>query len=624
MIYTNFLLFITALALIALAPEGGAQPLSIDYLLSGNILAALVFWQVVRYRFIRLKMVLARGDLSIGEAKRQYNTLVNIFMIGGLMIFSLNILAFDLKFLLQSVPWIGNNDTFINGMGLGIFVSYLVIVWYYAYDTMGDVLALGRSRKDYIKGNLKFNLAIVIPWLCYLVIHDIMRTVAAPLYRQLEGSAVSQFIFFGTFLLILAVLAPVMITRLWDCHPLNDPEIVHMTETFSKSQKVKFKSIMSWNALNGSLVTAGVMGLVYPFRYLLFAPELLKLLDKNEIMGVVCHEVGHVKKKHLFFYLVIFIGMTVYWRLSAPWLEALVYTVLPEADITQGAMNFAGILGSLVILVVYFRFVFGYFMRNFERQADIFCFECGVDPDWLISSFQTLGAHIGDDGRKPNWHHYNIPQRIDYIQQCKDNPKAIGRHHGKVRKGLGLFLATTIMAGGLSFIVPTDIIPGLEEKMNRVSQANFLANPELLEPRIIEAIKEDPDKPELYALLGEVSYQLKKWKQARAAYEQSLKLNYSQAPILNNLAWLYLTCPDNKLRDHKRALKLAQDAEQLETTPENLDTLAEAYFQNAMYKQAFDASKRALELANDNLVHFKAQFKKMKKHYLESKDIIKI
>jgi len=65
---------------------------------------------------------------------------------------------------------------------------------------------------------------------------------------------------------------------------------------------------MSWNALNGGLVTAGVLGLVTRFRYLLITPELIKLLDKDELMGVVSHEIGHVKKHHLRYYLVFFLG----------------------------------------------------------------------------------------------------------------------------------------------------------------------------------------------------------------------------------------------------------------------------------------------------------------------------
>jgi len=121
-----------------------------------------------------------------------------------------------------------------------------------------------------------------------------------------------------------------------------------------------------------------------------------------------------------------------------------------------------------------------------------------------------------------------------------------------------------------------------------------------------------------------VSYQLKKWRQARFAYEKSLALNYRQPGILNNLAWMYLTCPDKSFRDHERALTLAQAAEQLEATPEVLDTLAEAYFQNSQFKEAFTASRRALELATENRGHFEAQFEKMKKRLFTEKDTIPI
>ena len=56
------------------------------------------------------------------------------------------------------------------------------------------------------------------------------------------------------------------------------------------------------------MITAGVMGLIKQFRYILVTRSLLQRLTPYEIEAVIAHEIGHVKKKHLLFYLIFFAG----------------------------------------------------------------------------------------------------------------------------------------------------------------------------------------------------------------------------------------------------------------------------------------------------------------------------
>ena len=58
--------------------------------------------------------------------------------------------------------------------------------------------------------------------------------------------------------------------------------------------------------------------------------------------------------------------------------------------------------------------------------------------------------------------------------------------------------------------------------------------------------------------------------------------------VLNNLAWLYLTAQDRKLRNLERAMELALKSVNVLPTIENLDTLAEAYFQSGDTKKAVE------------------------------------
>jgi tetratricopeptide (TPR) repeat protein len=76
-------------------------------------------------------------------------------------------------------------------------------------------------------------------------------------------------------------------------------------------------------------------------------------------------------------------------------------------------------------------------------------------------------------------------------------------------------------------------------------------------------------------------------------YEKIIAVRPEDNLVLNNLAWLYLTAQDRQLRNLERAMKLAQKSVDLLPTIDNLDTLAEAYFQSGDTKQALEVIRKA-------------------------------
>ena len=81
-------------------------------------------------------------------------------------------------------------------------------------------------------------------------------------------------------------------------------------------------------------------------------------------------------------------------------------------------------------------------------------------------------------------------------------------------------------------------------------------------------------------------------------FQKILELDPRHAGAQNNLAWVLATCPDASLRDGKRAMDLARQAEQLSggNHPEILDTLAAAYAEAGRFGEAVETAKRALNL----------------------------
>jgi len=85
---------------------------------------------------------------------------------------------------------------------------------------------------------------------------------------------------------------------------------------------------------------------------------------------------------------------------------------------------------------------------------------------------------------------------------------------------------------------------------------------------------------------------------------------WHNAEVLNNLAWHYATCEDEKFRDPVRALALAELAIRLEKMPHVWDTLAESYYVNGMYREAVEAGEQALALAGKKRAYYQDQLKK--------------
>ncbi len=98
------------------------------------------------------------------------------------------------------------------------------------------------------------------------------------------------------------------------------------------------------------------------------------------------------------------------------------------------------------------------------------------------------------------------------------------------------------------------------------------------------------------ALLG-----IGKHAEAIADYEKALKLQPEDSGICNNLAWVLATSPEDKIRDGKRAVKLATKACELTKykKPHILSTLAAAYAETGDMKDAIKWSEKGVELGSE-------------------------
>jgi STE24 endopeptidase len=181
---------------------------------------------------------------------------------------------------------------------------------------------------------------------------------------------------------------------------------------------------MLWGDLP-RLVNAAIVGIFPRFRYVLFTPTLIEKLSEDEVEAILRHEIGHNRYRHLPIYPLLMIGLLIsLWLFdlwSHPWL----------AD--QPALTF---VAEVLLITVYMRFILSYFSRLFERQADLYTFENGGNPQALISALDHLAVHGGHIHDRPNWHHGSIRSRMNFLSDAINNPSLIQHHQRRVRWSL--------------------------------------------------------------------------------------------------------------------------------------------------------------------------------------------
>ena len=197
----------------------------------------------------------------------------------------------------------------------------------------------------------------------------------------------------------------------------------------------------------GRAVNAGILGMSKQFRYIVFTDALLQALPLESIKAILSHEIGHSQYKHLLFYPFILAGMLL---TASPLSHYMAETISPlfriPLDIWRPLLFYSTFI---LFSALYFRFLFGHFSKLFERQADLHIFALNILPENLISALHAT-ARSEADRKKPNWHHYSIEERIEFIQSAANNPWLISRHHRKVKAHLALLFL--LLAGVVGII----------------------------------------------------------------------------------------------------------------------------------------------------------------------------
>ena len=604
--FSNFIYFLTALVIYTTS-ELFKPPAQMGLFSIGLGFAALIAFALVCRIYFR-NLAVRTGHLRGGSLDARVNTAVSRLSILALILFAVDIYVFRLNCLFQGFLLFQWFPTLGALLFMALFVFYLVLIWNEAFLIQKRFFVSGGlTRKNFILSNIAFCLPALLPWCCLSLLADTLSLLPFEGVNKFFNSTAGEAIYIFVFVIVIAVFGPVLIQRLWGCRPLEQGYDRQRIERVCRMAGLRYKNILKWDLFGGGMITAGVMGIVGRFRYILVTPALLTSLDDDEIEGVILHEIGHVHYHHMLFYLFFFAAFIACNFVFFDPLMVMLYLVGHLYDAT----SFLGIsqesshaaLTCFVLIglfILYFRYVFGLFMRHFERQADLHIFKYKDSPSALISTFYKIASLSRQSIDKPNWHHFSIGQRIRFLESCRLAPDKVSAHHRKVKQ----MVAGYALIMGALFLLGYSISYGaLEPAFSRYAAGKILTRQLAL----------DPENSDLYVQVGDYYYDLRQYENAKVAYENVLKIDPVNVHALNNLAWLLATCPDQSLRDPERSLALARQAVALDQAPYILDTYAEALFLNNYKKEALDTARKAFAAAKKEKKEYSQRVRRFEK-----------
>lgn len=248
---------------------------------------------------------------------------------------------------------------------------------------------------------------------------------------------------------------PFLVVRLWECKPLKDSVLLPKLEAICSLLHFKHGGIKIWTVMN-HVLTAGIIGIVPRFRYIMFTQKILHDFSPEELEAILVHEIGHSRHKHLLIYPFILAGMLVVSSLLSFLYGEEIGNFFDRLDTAYPSdlWSFGYILtlftSYALIFGIYLRLVFGFYSRLFERQADLNIYQYHPQPTQMIRALDHIAIATGHTHTQPSWHHFSIQDRINFLKRTQDNPALVLQHHLKVKVWIVIYFL--LLALGLLLI----------------------------------------------------------------------------------------------------------------------------------------------------------------------------
>ncbi len=311
--------------------------------------------------------------------------------------------------------------------------------------------------RGYFLNKLRVQLLFTaVPLLTILVLRDAAVVVLHGLSMTETGhrwgvqfpvsDALDGILSFAAVVVVL-LISPELLRYVLHTQRLPASELRDSLSVLCKDAGVRCREILLWRTQN-NMGNAAVMGLFPVVRYVMLSDLLLESMTDLQIRAVFAHELGHVKHRHLIWFVMFFatVGTCLFG------LAAVLENHLPLGDDAKQAFDFASLLICGAALLT----AYGFLSRWFERQADVYAARTIEKPLSAQGNPQGLGAAVFASALERvaivnnipmnarNWTHGSIAARVRYINRLGRDPVVAERFD---RTGRLVFVGLIVLIG---------------------------------------------------------------------------------------------------------------------------------------------------------------------------------
>lgn len=321
-------------------------------------------------------------------------------------------------------------------------------------------------------------LFILAPWLVFITLFELVDRCIPDAQQLPAKSLFLQYLLVAGLVFGIYLLWPLAIRFIWSTRRLPEGRLRQRLEALCKRSNTSFREILLWDTPGWALVNACVTGVWGRFRYILLTRALTAHLSEEEIETVFAHEIGHVKLRHMSFYLffalcfffflwasLIVVGTSmalvgtalreVHWRVGgsiASWLLGLFSSVRVQA--------IAEVVFTALLVGLYWGIGFGFLSRRLECEADLFGVKTTGNLRAFLSALEKIAYLNGITRTFKSWRHFSPARRIDFLLAVADKPDEEARFRRPMRL-LRAGLVALFLVSALVVLVTARAVYGL-------------------------------------------------------------------------------------------------------------------------------------------------------------------
>jgi len=328
------------------------------------------------------------------------------------------------------LPWLMDA---IEGWGWGFIVSGLIFFGVLSALTGLLRVPFNLYSTFVIEGRYGFNTTTLRTWLLDLAKGLVLTALLGGfllwllLFLVLYGGStwwLWAWLLAGGFELLLLWISPVIIAPLFNkFEPIENQGLKERIRCLIEKAGLRVKGVFRMDASKRSKHTnAFFTGLGRNKRIVLF-DTLLQSHPEDEILGVLAHEAGHWKKKHMLKQIALLEGLSFVMLYGVS--RFLTWPLLYETFGFQEPRSYIGLflIGTLLSLLSYFFQPLGSAIsRRFENEADDFSLELMKTPEPLSGALRRLAAdNLENLNPHPfyTWVYYSHPPLIERIKRLQ-------------------------------------------------------------------------------------------------------------------------------------------------------------------------------------------------------------